>query len=166
MIGEELGFKNFVDLYENLSSSRLLVLDSWVSLIAPAGNATNLKSPDQLMAEIDQKAGEDLIIIQYHIQDFAADPRKKLTALSKIMDSLKTSEKYVFMTERQYQETLNVDSTPTPDGTPRPPTLPDWAVFLIVGASATVGTTILLTRRYGGSKKLSSSKSRNGRQSQ
>lgn len=164
-VAEELGFKNFVDLYENLSSSKLLILDSWVSLIDQIANGTKLKSPEQLMAEIDQKAPGDLTIIEYQIQDFVNNSRTKMTALSKIIDSLISSEKYVFMTERQYQETLGYNSTSNPDGTTPSPTIPEWEIFLALGTSVTIAVTILLARKTRGLKKLGFSRSRNRKKS-
>jgi hypothetical protein len=166
-VTEELKFRNFVDLFENLSSSRLLILDSWVSLTETVANNTILKSPEQLMAEIDPRINEGVIILQYHVQDFAIDSKGKLVDLSVLIDTLKNSDKYVFMTARQYRETLDAQTTP-PETTSQPPILPTWAIYLGIGISATAVLPILLVRMHRSSKKssLSDKTRQTGRESQ
>jgi hypothetical protein len=155
-VAEELGFNSFVDLYENLSSSKLFILNSWVTLTETSNDTTVLKSSTQLMAEIDNKTDQSPIIISYDVKDFAVDTKNKIK-LSRIIDSLRSSEKYLFMTAKQYQETLGAESTP-PETTPKWPILPEWALCLIAGAITTVALTIPMVRRYRSSKKLRSTK--------
>ena len=55
------------------------------------------------MEEIDQ-AESSKIIILYHIQDFRRDRKAKLMELANVLDVLKNSRKYVFITARESKE--------------------------------------------------------------
>ena len=122
---EDLKFKIFVDLYEDLHSDRLLIMNSWVSLTVEndrsarhkfVSGTTTLKQPEQIMTDVDQETGKNsstVIIIVYYIHDFEIDTNSKLAQLSMTLNILKNSGKYRFMTARQYWETLSNDTMAT-----------------------------------------------------
>lgn len=131
-LSEELGFVSFVDLYENMTSQKLFVLNSYVSLMDPVSHI--LKKPEQLMLDLDNMTGKNPIIIQYEVSDFANNTNTRLNKLSTIIDTLRSSGKYLFMTPDQYIESMNAQYTPIPNDSS--PTFPPWA--LTVGAIAIV----------------------------
>ena len=55
------------------------------------------------MEEIDQVESSDIIIL-YHIYDFQKDCKIKLMELANVLDVLKNSQKYVFITARERKE--------------------------------------------------------------
>lgn len=141
---EDLGFKTLVSLYGNLSSTNITILDNWVSLTEGQGNTTTIKSPEQLMAEIDN-GGKNVTIVLYEIEDFAQDTKNKLATFSQVLNVLQSSEKYVFLTPTQYRETL-ADQLPMPS--PNTQKLPDWILYLVVAvAGALVSLTVIFLAR-------------------
>lgn len=141
---EDLGFTTLVSLFGNLSSDKLVIIDSWVSLTEGIENKTVLKSPEQLMAEIDQKKDRNVIIILYQIHDFRPDSGNRIEELGNILDVLKGSGKYQFMTARDYRETLRNETLPTSGQTPpQEPILPDWSLYIIIG-TLVIATLLLL----------------------
>ncbi len=104
-VAEEIGFKGFVNLYENLRSDTLLVIDSWVSLTDVFENNTVIKTSDELMSEID-RTNEKVTIVLYEINDFQTNSQNKLVEFSNTLRALKNSGKYRFMTLTEYREIL------------------------------------------------------------
>ncbi len=151
-IAEELGFQSFVDLYENMTSDNLLVLSSYVSLMDPTSHI--LKQPEQLMADIDNMTNQNPIIIQYQVADFANNTKTRLNRLSTIIDTLRSSEKYLFMTADQYLESVNAHYTPIPiESTP---TFLPWALYVgVISIALTIILTVSLTFRKRRSKRES-----------
>lgn len=145
-VAEDLGFKTLVSLSGNLNSDKLLIIDSWISLTEAVESETVLKSPERLMAEIDQ-IDKKVVIVSYHIHDFRLGSGNKVEELGKIIDILKYSEKYQFMTSREYQETLRDGTLPPSGQTPLQwPILPDWSLYVIIGALV-IATLVLLEAR-------------------
>jgi hypothetical protein len=151
---EDLGFKRLVNLYENLSATNLFIMDSWISLTensSTTANKTVLKSPDKIMAEIDNKTGQDPIIILYQTDDFRNNTQYRVQQLSNILDRLKSADKYQFMTPRDSQKAIEAQAQAEAD----PALMPalsqksmwqTWTVYALMGALA-VTSLALLTRR-------------------
>ena len=104
---KDLGFQNIIDLYSGISSNELLIVSGPdISLMSGEGNDLRVKTPEQIMEEIDQAESSDIIIL-YHIYDFQRESENKLMDFAHVLDVLKNSGKYVFITPRQYKDLLN-----------------------------------------------------------
>jgi hypothetical protein len=146
---EDLGFKTFVSFSPgSLASDKLLVIDSWISLLDTGENGTALKSPEQLMAEIDQSSNK-VVIVVYNIFDFQPDSGTTIEELGTILDSLKASGNYQFMTTRAYHESLEYTFPPSGQTPPHWPTIPDWSLYVIVGALVIAALVLFVARRAG-----------------
>jgi len=55
------------------------------------------------MSEIDQNQGPEPVMVLYQFFDFQGDTENKLLEFADVLDVLKDSGKYVFMTPRQYR---------------------------------------------------------------
>jgi hypothetical protein len=97
-----LGFKIFVNTYENVSSNKMLILGTIIPLTEVIENVTYFKSQETVMNEIDRLAGSKAIILQYELNIFQNKSEKHIQILSELMDHLKNSGKFIFMTPRQY----------------------------------------------------------------
>ena len=106
-VAEDLGFQIFSSIYGGLSSSKILVLDNYLSLTAAEGGNVTIKTPEQLMSEIDQNEGPEPVMVMYQFFDFQGDTENKLLEFGDVLDVLKDSGKYVFMTPRQYEATVD-----------------------------------------------------------
>ena len=102
-VAEDLGFQAFSSIYGGLSSSEMLILDNYVSLTTGEGGNATIKTPEQLMSEIDQNQGPEPVMVLYQFFDFQGDTENKLLEFADVLDVLKDSGKYVFMTPRQYR---------------------------------------------------------------
>jgi peptidoglycan/xylan/chitin deacetylase (PgdA/CDA1 family) len=103
-VTKDLGFQNIIDLYSGLSSNGMLILNDYISFTSREGNNLTIKTPEQIMGEIDQKEASGCIIVLYQFHDFQRDSENKLIEFANILDVLKNSGKYVFITPRQYKE--------------------------------------------------------------
>jgi hypothetical protein len=102
-VAEDLGFQIFADINPGLSSDKMLILDNYVSLTAQAGGGNvTIKTPEQIMAEIDQKASAGPVIVLYQFFDFRVNTESKLSEFGEVLEVLKNSGKYLFLTPRQY----------------------------------------------------------------
>jgi hypothetical protein len=104
-VAGDLGFSSLITSSQNLHSSKLKILNSLIFLTKTDAKISILKSPQELMTEIDS-GKQNVSIIFYEIQDFAPDSGNNVQELGSIMDALKQSKKYRFMTIGQYLETL------------------------------------------------------------
>jgi peptidoglycan/xylan/chitin deacetylase (PgdA/CDA1 family) len=106
-VTNDLGFQNIINLYSGLSSDEMLVVNG-PEILLMSGERDNLrvKTPKQIMEEIGQ-AESSASIVLYHIQDFQRDRKAKLMELANLLDVLKNSGKYVFITPRQYKQFFN-----------------------------------------------------------
>jgi len=103
-VSKDLGFQKIINLYSESSSDETIILSvSNISLISGEGNDLAVKTPAQIMEEIDQVESSDIIIL-YHIYDFQKDRKIKLMELANVLDVLKNSQKYVFITARERKE--------------------------------------------------------------
>jgi hypothetical protein len=102
-VAEDLGFQSFVSIFGGLSSNKTLILDSYVSLTTREGGNVTIKTPEQLMSEIDQNEGPEPVMVFYQFYDFQVDTENKLSEFANVLEVLKSSEKYAFMTPRQYK---------------------------------------------------------------
>lgn len=120
---ETLESRILIDLFQNLTSEKLMIISGgpndthWTYLVQ---NRT-LKSADNLMAEIDQQNDGKPFMILYHIQDLRN--QTLFNQFSRVLDELKQSEKYNFMTPKQYREYLLNEYIKTSIGTPSKPLL-------------------------------------------
>lgn len=105
-VAEDLGFQNLVSISGGLSSNKMLILDNYVSFITGEGNNVTIKTPEQLMEEIDQNESAGPVMVLYQFYDFQTDTENKLLEFADVLDVLKDSGKYVFMTPRQYKATV------------------------------------------------------------
>ncbi len=103
----DLGFKRFVNSYENVSTDKLLILGNSVSLTDIVGNVTRFRSLHNVTDEIGRLAGKNAIILRYEVNIFQNNTTEQTRTLSDLIDTLKSSEKYVFMTPREYQELIS-----------------------------------------------------------
>ena len=101
-VAEDLGFQSFSSIYGGLSSDKLLILDNYLSLTTEEGGNVTIKTPEQLMSEIDADEGPEPVMVLYQFFDFQGDTENKLLEFADVLDVLKDSGKYVFMTPRQY----------------------------------------------------------------
>ena len=106
-VAEDLGFQSFSSIYGGLSSDKMLVLDNYLSLTTGQGGNVTIKTPEQLMAEIDQSEGPEPVMVLYQFFDFQEDTENKLLEFADVLDVLKDSGKYVFMTPRQYAAVMD-----------------------------------------------------------
>ena len=102
-VAEDLGFQAFSSIYGGLSSSEMLILDNYLSLTTGEGGNVTIKTPEQLMSEIDQNESPEPVMVLYQFFDFQGDTENKLLEFADVLDVLKDSGKYVFMTPRQYR---------------------------------------------------------------
>ncbi|MGB5926372.1 MAG: DUF2334 domain-containing protein [Dehalococcoidia bacterium] len=102
-VAEDLGFQSFSSIYGGLSSSEMLILDNYLSLTTGEGGNVTIKTPEQLMSEIDQNESPEPVMVLYQFFDFQGDTENKLLEFADVLDVLKDSGKYVFMTPRQYK---------------------------------------------------------------
>lgn len=100
-VAEDLGFSGMISTSQNLQSNELRVLDSLVFLTERDAGSSKLKSASQLMAEIDSRKQEALIVY-YEIQNFSPDCGNSIQDMGEIMQALKESRKYRSMTVSQY----------------------------------------------------------------
>jgi peptidoglycan/xylan/chitin deacetylase (PgdA/CDA1 family) len=101
-VAEDLGFQSFSSIYGGLFSEKMLILDNYLSLTSGQGGNVTIKTPEQLMSEIDQNEGPEPVMVLYQFFDFQGDTENKLLEFGDVLDVLKDSGKYVFMTPRQY----------------------------------------------------------------
>jgi hypothetical protein len=101
-VAEDLGFQSFSSIYGGLFSEKMLILDNYLSLTSGQGGNVTIKTPEQLMSEIDQNEGPEPVVVLYQFFDFQGDTENKLLEFADVLDVLKDSGKYVFMTPRQY----------------------------------------------------------------
>jgi peptidoglycan/xylan/chitin deacetylase (PgdA/CDA1 family) len=106
-VAEDLGFQSFSSIYGGLSSDKMLILDNYLSLTTTEGGNVTIKTPEQLISEIDQNESPEPVIVMYQFFDFQGDTENKLLEFADVLDVLKDSGKYVFMTPRQYLATLD-----------------------------------------------------------
>ena len=59
------------------------------------------------MSEIDQSEGPEPVMVLYQFFDFQADTENKLLEFADVLEVLKDSGKYLFMTPRQYKVVLD-----------------------------------------------------------
>ena len=86
---EELGFENLISSSQIPDPGRLKVLNTWVSMTEETGE---LKDPTELMAEIDGKKQEAVIVL-YQIQNLPPGSGTRIEDLGKILDALKGEQK-------------------------------------------------------------------------
>jgi len=117
-VAEDLGFQSFVSIYGGLSSNNtnnILILDNYIELTAredwgPSANVT-IKTPEQIMVEIDQKESAGPVMVLYQFYDFQVDTENKLLEFANVLEVLKNSEKYLFLTPRQYKVIVDKQAT-------------------------------------------------------
>lgn len=102
-VAEDLGFQSFISIYGGLSSNKMLILDNYLSLTTGEGRNVTIKTPEQIMGEIDQNESGGAVMVLYQFYDFQVDTENKLLEFANVLDVLKNSGKYVFMTPRQYK---------------------------------------------------------------
>ena len=102
-VAEDLGFQSFASIYGGLSSNKLIILDNYLSLTTGEGGNVTIKTPEQLMTEIDQNESPEPVVVLYQFFDFQGDTENKLLEFATVLDVLKDSGKYQFMTPRQYK---------------------------------------------------------------
>jgi peptidoglycan/xylan/chitin deacetylase (PgdA/CDA1 family) len=112
-VAEDLGFQSFSSIYGGLSSDKMLILDNYLSLTSVQGGNVTIKTPEQLMSEIDQNEGLEPVMVLYQFFDFQGDTENKLLEFGDVLDVLKDSGKYVFMTPRQYRMVVDEQATGT-----------------------------------------------------
>jgi len=103
-VTKDLGFQNIIDINSGLSSNEMLILNDYISFTSREGNNLTIKTPEEIMGEIDQKEASVCIIVLYHFHDFQRESENKLIEFASVLDVLKNSGKYVFITPRQYKE--------------------------------------------------------------
>ena len=103
-VTKDLGFQNIIDMNSMLSSNELLVLNEYVSLTSREGNNITIKTPEQIMEEIDQKGASGCVMVLYQFFDFQRESENKIKEFARVLDVLKDSGKYVFITPRQYNK--------------------------------------------------------------
>lgn len=116
-VAEELGFSSLVTT-SPLKSEKLRILNSLISLKKDSGQDSKLKSPQELMDELDSR-DQDALVILYPILDFSPDSRRDIRDLAEIMDALKQSKRYRIMTARQYFEAYPMADEPKDDYHPQ-----------------------------------------------
>lgn len=109
-VAEDLGFQSFASIYGGLSSDKVLILDNYLSLTTGEGGNVTIKTPEQLMSEIDQNESPGPVMVLYQFFDFQADTENKLLEFADVLEVLKYSGKYVFMTPRQYKVTVDAQA--------------------------------------------------------
>lgn len=106
-VTEKLGFRILCnpaeDVTVGLSSNKMLILDNYLSLTTGGGRNVTIKTPEQIMEEIDQNESGGAVMVLYQFYDFQVDTENKLLEFANVLDVLKNSGKYVFMTPRQYK---------------------------------------------------------------
>lgn len=142
-VTQDLGFENFITSSRGLASDQVFIMDSVIPLTERAGNTTVLKSSSQLMKDIDS-SGQKAIIISYQIFDFQPLSGNSIEDLGKIMDDLKSSGKYRFMTVREYSRLYQQDSLPDLDDEPFQNSLDGIAPFVPLGLVGAVFLIIFL----------------------
>jgi hypothetical protein len=110
-VAEDLGFQTFSSIYGGLSSDKILILDNYISLTTGEGRNVTIKTPEQLMSEIDQNESPEPVMVLYQFFDFQSDTENKLLEFADVLDVLKDSGKYVFMTPRQYKVIVDKQAT-------------------------------------------------------
>ena len=123
---EELGFGNMISSSQSLDPGRLKVLNTLVSMTEETGR---LKDPAELMAEIDGKEQEAIVVI-YQIQNLQPGSGNRIEDLSKILDALKESKRYRFMTADQYLASLPAHGR----NSLSMEKLPGWSFYLAAAA--------------------------------
>lgn len=116
-VAEELGFSSLVTT-SPLKSEKLRILNSLISLKKDGGQDSKLKSPQELMDELDSR-DQDALIILYPILDFSLDSGRDIRDLAEIMDALKQSKRYRIMTARQYLEAYPLADEPEKESIPQ-----------------------------------------------
>ena len=103
----DLGFKRFIDKYQNLTSERLIVIDQWINLINLTNGSLNIKNMTQITSELEDRVGSRIISIVYEVNDFQALTKTQQAELEELFNKLKSSGKYLFMTPSEYQSRLD-----------------------------------------------------------
>jgi peptidoglycan/xylan/chitin deacetylase (PgdA/CDA1 family) len=153
---KDLGFKNFVSVFSNLTSTNLTMVSSCISLTEEIGNNTVLKSVDQLVDEIDEETGNATIVL-YQIFDFERNNQSKLASFSFILDELKATDKYSFMTMEQYREASQDSTWSAPNHKPE---TPPYLIIAAIAVGALVAIiAVLVSARYFRSRKAEKAKS-------
>lgn len=121
-VSEKLGFRILCnpaeDVTVGLSSNNthnISILDNYIELTLreswrPSANVT-IKTPEQIMEEIDQEEATGPVMILYHIQDFMRDTQEKLLEFANVLEVLKNSGKYLFLTPIQYKVIADKQAT-------------------------------------------------------
>ncbi len=102
-VAEDLGFQNFVSIFGGLSSNKMLILDNYLSLTTGEGSNVKIKTPEQIIGEIDHKVSAEPVIVLYQFHDFRVDTENKVLEFANVLEVLKNSGKYLFITPRQYK---------------------------------------------------------------
>lgn len=105
-IVEEIGFEVLSNPYETLYSKKILILESFISLLENVDNNTVIKTPEKLMAEISNVTGRGIVVISYDVNDFEQKTKEKIDQFTYLLDILNKSGKYIFMTPMQYKNAL------------------------------------------------------------
>ena len=128
---EELGFENIIASSQSLDPDRLKVLNTLVSMTEETGR---LREPSELMAEIDGKEQEAIVVL-YQIQNLQPGSGTTLKDLGRILDALKESKKYRFMTADQYLASV----PPHGRNSMSMERLPGWGFYLAAAAMYAIG---------------------------
>ena len=128
---EELGFENLITSTQSLDAGQLKVLNTLASMTEETGE---LKDPIELMAEIDGKEQEAIVVL-FQIQNLQPGSGTTIEDLGKILDALKESKRHRFMTANQYLTSLPAHSR----NSLSMEKLPGWSFFLAVAAMYAIG---------------------------
>jgi peptidoglycan/xylan/chitin deacetylase (PgdA/CDA1 family) len=125
----DLGFHTDFDWYVGLNStSRIVVLNQSLAQLSKVpdtyGPEVNFKSADALMNDMNNAVGTyGYAVVGFHQQDFETMNSDldtlKLAKYRQILQTLKSSGRYQFMTAEEYYQTLR-PLVPTPSPTPTP----------------------------------------------
>jgi hypothetical protein len=117
-VAEELGFSSLITTSQDLNSEKLRILNSIIFLIKTDGQGYKLKSTEELMAEIDSR-DENALVILYPILNFSPGSGRAIQELGEIMDALTKSKRYRIMTARQYLEAYPLTDVPSENSLPQ-----------------------------------------------
>jgi peptidoglycan/xylan/chitin deacetylase (PgdA/CDA1 family) len=106
-VTEDLGFQAIANvsylIATGLSSNKTFILENYLELTVRQGGNVTVKTPEQIMGEIDQEETTGPVVILYHMQDFQRDTDDGLLQLANTLEALKDSGKYLFLTATQYE---------------------------------------------------------------
>lgn len=142
------GFSRLIIPNATVSSGSPLVLGTVIPLTATSGGAAVLKTPAQVMDEID-RAGADAVVLAYPIFDFEPGAGNTREELGVLMDVLKSSKKYRFMTARDYAASLADGVIPATTGAPTTPAGRSGSAVPMGAVSALGASLLALARRAG-----------------